>query len=728
MSRPSSCLILALLLAFSRQAAAEDTSDLEGLLETTVVSAPSKTPESVSTAPSTSIVLTAEDLRRYGIRSIDEAINYLAFGMITEKNFQSAEIGSRGVLLTSDFGSHVLLMVDGHVLNENWGATAYFDRNTTIPFEIIDHIEIVLGPGSVLYGSNAMLGIVHIVTKRAKDFSGLHVAVESEIPVTLRGMAGFGKEFQLFGSDAELTLALEHYEQKGPTFDFKPLQQEPDLVTGELRDFDAKPGGPRLPAGTWGGKGDTAYYMHAPAGYMRFRVGDLELGARGAMSKRTNPTESGNFDDPDAYELDQWLHLDLKHTIAASPAFRLSTRLYGDIYQYHQYWSSNGAEDCLEGQDSGCLWILRGYSQTVGLEPQLSFDWFEDGRAVTLFGLDGRFKSLESSVDFQDNATGDSNKVGVYEPTEKALAAYLQQTLWVTSWAAINGGARVDIDDRFGSHISPRAAFAILPWDGGTLKAMYSEAFRAPTAFDIYYHDPSTQIPGGDDLEPESVRSMEGTIEQRFGTQTLQVGVFRSLWQKLIVAQELDEIDRLVAQEEGLLSELSDYGYQVRNVSEIDSYGFNLAFEGSLARGRLRYGLSFTEAFARRVEPDAGTEDLLAVAPRVFGNARISYDLADGLPTLGVAARWVGRRPFDNYDPEVLPSPFVAPIWETRVTISGPMPGLNALSYRLSANYIGAEFGAYSLRGGALDDEGKEQLLPNDRLRFAVGLQYDFAL
>ena len=83
---------------------AQDTSDLEGLLDTSVVSAPSKTNEAVSTAPAASVVLTAEDLRRYGIRTLDEAINFMGYGMVTEKGFQAAEIGARGVLLGSDFG------------------------------------------------------------------------------------------------------------------------------------------------------------------------------------------------------------------------------------------------------------------------------------------------------------------------------------------------------------------------------------------------------------------------------------------------------------------------------------------------------------------------------------------------------------------------------------------------------------------------------------------------
>src|SRR5690349_18386807 len=138
MRSPLRYLTTSLCLTLAGHAAAQagesqDTSDLEGLLDTSVVSAPSKTAEAVSIAPSTSIVLTAEDMRRYGIRTVDEAINFLAMGMQAEKRFQSVEVGARGVLLASDFGSHVLLMVDGHVLNEPWSATAYFDHGATVP-------------------------------------------------------------------------------------------------------------------------------------------------------------------------------------------------------------------------------------------------------------------------------------------------------------------------------------------------------------------------------------------------------------------------------------------------------------------------------------------------------------------------------------------------------------------------------------------------------------------
>jgi outer membrane receptor for ferrienterochelin and colicins len=701
-----------------------DTSDLEGLLDTAVVSAPSKAAETTSLAPATSIVLTADDLRRHGIYTIDEAINFLGYGMVTERKFHTSEIGSRGVLITSDFGGHVLLLVDGHVMNEPWGSTAYFDRGTAIPFELIDHIELVLGPGSVLYGSNAMLGIVHIVTKRAKDFRGLHLGVESEASVQvpglgLRGFAGVGQTFELFDADGEVVFGAEYYRQRGPTFEFPPQNYGPDSYTGNALDFDPNPADRRYPPGVWGGRADDAYFVDEPAAYLRLRLGQFEVNARAAFYKRSEPSNSGNFDDPQSYEVDRWLSLDIKHTILASAAVRVSTRLYGDLYDYVQYWASSGAEDCIEMQDFGCLWRLQGSTQSAGIEPQVSLDWHENGRFVTLLGVDGRVKHIDSQVDYIDYVTARSpGAIGAYSPTETALAAYAQQTLRPWSFLAINAGARLDVDDRFGSHGSPRAAVTLMPYPGGSIKAIYSEAFRAPSAFDIYYFDPTTQLPGGKGVGPEVVRSYEGSIEQRFGTQTLELGVFYTRWNHLLAGYELtdDEIAAKIGSRE--LAATTDYAFQMRNVWRIENYGLNAGYRGSAVSGRLRYGAGLTEAHARREDPGQ-PPSLLTIAPSFFGNARVSYDLGGGLPTVALAARWVGRRPNSDYPEEG----FSAPLLELRGAVSGPIAD-TGLSYRVTGNYVSIKRGPYGT-GPAKLTNGHTDHNPMDRVRVGLGLSYD---
>jgi outer membrane receptor for ferrienterochelin and colicins len=175
------------IVTFAARAGADDVTDLEGALSEPIVSTPSKEGEAQSLAPATSSSVTAEELRRYGIRSLDEAINFLSLGMVATNPLYAAEVGARGVLLTNDYGNHVLLLVNGHQINEPWNGTAYYERGAGVPMELIDHIEIILGPGSVLYGSNAMLGVINVVTKRAKDYRGLRLIVDGSLSPSVNG-------------------------------------------------------------------------------------------------------------------------------------------------------------------------------------------------------------------------------------------------------------------------------------------------------------------------------------------------------------------------------------------------------------------------------------------------------------------------------------------------------------------------------------------------------------
>ena len=111
----------------------------------------------------------------------------------------------------------------------------------------------------------------------------------------------------------------------------------------------------------------------------------------------------------------------------------------------------------------------------------------------------------------------------------------------------------------------------------------------------------------------------------------------------------------------------------------------------------------------------------MSIAPTMFANARISYDLANGLPTLALAGRWVTRRPADDY-PE---GGHARPNVELRATASGPIAA--GFSYRVTANYQTAESGAYSIRGNVLSD-GTRERNPYDQFRVGVGVGWDLPL
>ena len=210
------------LLRASRRASADnaDTSELEGLLNENVVSTASKTSEVGTTAPATVTTVTAEDLRRYGIRTLAEAIDFLSLGAVTSDSQHTVDIGARGVLIPNDNGDHMLLAHERAHAERAAFRRAPFGRGAAIPIEMIDHIEVILGPGSVLYGSNAMLGVINVVTKRAKDWTGVHAVGEVEPGSRGEVSSAPGSTFTRRSRrpPLELTLGVEYYKHDGPTF------------------------------------------------------------------------------------------------------------------------------------------------------------------------------------------------------------------------------------------------------------------------------------------------------------------------------------------------------------------------------------------------------------------------------------------------------------------------------------------------------------------------------
>lgn len=697
-------------------AAPSDTTDLEGLLDASVVSGASRGAEVSSSAPATTTTITAEELMRFGVKTLDEAIDWLSMGMVNEHPLPTTELNVRGMLLTGDYGNHVLLVVDGHPLNEQWGGTAYFDRSAALPIELIDHIEVILGPGSVMYGSNAMMGVINVVTKRAKDVGGLHLVLESDLPFSLRGAAGGGVEFDLFGSKAELTGQIDYYGFKGPVQEFGPQPYGEDSVTGEPKKY-----GPDGPYGVWGGKSAKSWYAQIPSAHLRFQVGGLQLMVRGAFSKRAEPGAWGDFDNPDSWELDRWFSVDLRYRRTLTSLLSLTAHGYFDWYTYTQNAPSAAPEGCLEGQLMGCTYVLDGHSRWGGVEVAAAFNWLDSGRLVTNLGLGGQLRYVSMTQLYFDHATGESPTVpGDYRHLEGGFYAYLEQTARISHWVNINLGARYDWDQRTKDHLSPRAAVTFTPWTGGALKLIYAEAYRGPTAFESYYADPTWFIESTD-LRPEVVRSLELSAEQRLGTQRLFVSLFRSWWLDMIAEDAATAEELQAAKDAGKLQPDLDEASRYRNVDKLDSYGLNLGLDGTLTQ-HFRWGFTLTWAKSWRTLAD-GTESPLVAAAPVFGNARISYDFAGPYPSAGIVVRWISSRPSDSE--EEVPTETPGGV-EIRLALSGPFPFIPGLSYRLTATLGSMDSAPYTIGPLHAPTDGFEQveLSPLRRWAGALTLQY----
>jgi outer membrane cobalamin receptor len=725
-------LLAAVCVAVFAGPARADT-DLQSLLNESVVTAASKSAETTSVAPATSTTVTAEDMRIHGIHSIDEAIDFLSLGVVSSNTLRASDVGARGVLLRRDQGAHILLLVDGHVVNEPLYGAARLERGAGIPMELVDHIEVILGPGSVLYGSNAMLGVINVVTKNAHVFHGTHVVAETEVLKSYRVAAGAGYEPTLFGTKTGLALELEYYRQDGPVFDFPPVGGFPnDWSTGQPRRFSRT--GP--PTGVWGGRAEHSYYSEVPSGLLKFTLKNLEVTVHGSTYKRAAPfnhdfvSNDTDFDDPENYELDRSVFVDVADRERLSQIVQIGARVYGDTFDYQRFMNTSGNEQCVYGNVFTCRYRTIGISRRAGAEIQTFLDWTRDNTFVTQLGVDGQVRLVGSSADIFDDDTGRrvTSTLGYMREHDMILGAYLQQTWMPSNWLAANGGGRMDFDQRFGSKFSPRAALSFQTWRGGTLKTIYSEAFRAPSWQESGWT--ATQQLKARDLRPESVRSVEALIEQKLGSHQLMFGVFRSWWHDLVEQHTLTRDETFEAQRTGELPVVGGEGaLQYRNVASIDNYGFNAGYSGSLGYGKFRYAANVTGASARRRDA-AGSSALLEVSPQFFGNVRASYALGGGLPTVALAAHYLAKRPADRAYIGFDHMPYAPPQLDVRATLSGPVVG--GLSYRASVDYAFASRGAYIVGpvphdvGAALVPGVQPEFIPVDQFRATVGLQYDF--
>jgi outer membrane receptor protein involved in Fe transport len=574
-----------------------------------------------------------------------------------------------------------------------------------------------------------MLGVINVITKSASDYGGVHVLGEYEPGRTWTAGAGAGFSFDLFGTSAEVTAGVEHYSRFGPNLDFEQQVIPVEISTGELIPF--RRGTPA--DGIWGGTLRRAYFTESTSGVLRMRLGDFDVMLQANTYKRGQPyTTAGfnvDFDDPESYELDRSFRGDIKHQATLSSLVQLTSRLYGDVFDYNSQVNRNALAGCFRADFETCTYFDVGVSRWIGIEERISFNWLEDLSLVTLLGVDARERWVSAKQDAIDFDTGrayapTAGRLGDGTAESASISPYVQQTWSPLAWLDLNAGARLDIDERFDPVLSPRGALTISPYSRTTLRAIYSQAFRAPTWAETDFAN--YRVAPSENIEPEITRSVEGSIEQRFGTQRVMFGVFHTWWENLITADVLTDHELTALQERGLLPITAFVPVQFQNEASITNWGWNGAWDGSLAAGALTYGLNVTAAYTRHNEADQSST-LLVVAPQFFGNARVAYAFDGYVPSPALAASYVGRRPAHQaFEGKFDPIPYAPPLAEFRFTLTGAAPLLNGLSYRASAAYTTTAHGAYAVGPWSSYETIAPILNPVDQFRAFVGLRYDF--
>jgi outer membrane receptor for ferrienterochelin and colicins len=564
-------LIVFLLLPLSTlaQEKSQDLSDLslEDLMKVQVYTA-SKHMQSASDAPSSVSVVTADEIQNYGFRTLADILESVRGFYITYDRDYSF-VGVRGFGRLGDSNNRILVLIDGHRINDNVFGEPYLGSEFLVDVDLIARVEIIRGPSSSLYGADAFFAVINVITRKASQLKGVELSFAGANFGTYQGRASYGAQFR----GVDMMLSGTFYNSYGPLLFFPA--------------FDS-------PATNYGITHNTDYesFQHILA-TVSFRGFSLQ----GLFSSRDKgvPTAyyGALFNDPRTQNFDRHQYVDLsyQHSVAGNWVFAARTSYDHTSLQAPVAYSS-GLPD---GSDILDTYSFQGnWSDT---EVKLSHNLLEKHK-ITL----GTEITDNLRQDQRDYTAPGNISVTVPE-TSMIWALYAQDEFAITSKFLLSAGIRYDHYSNFGGTSNPRLGLIYHLSQPTTLKLLYGTAFRSPEPFERTpdygpFYDNNLQ------LKPETIRSVEGIVEQALGQRfTLAGSVFRN-W-----------IDNLISLETNPADSLSIY----ENYQRVNATGVEVEFDCRLSngiQGRASYSFTDTE------QPPTG--QTLANSPRHLGKLDIS--------------------------------------------------------------------------------------------------------
>jgi len=175
----SACLLCA--LATEAAAQAQSVPDLSRLsideLANVEISTVSRRPEPLSGAAAAIYVITAEDIRRSGATSLPEVLRLAPNLQVARLDSGAYAISARGFNHNTGTANKLQVMIDGRVVYTPLFSGVFWDEQD-IPLADVDRIEVISGPGGALWGSNAVNGVINVITKSSRETQGALVDVQ----------------------------------------------------------------------------------------------------------------------------------------------------------------------------------------------------------------------------------------------------------------------------------------------------------------------------------------------------------------------------------------------------------------------------------------------------------------------------------------------------------------------------------------------------------------------
>ena len=452
------------------------------LVESDEVVAASRDIEQVEDAPSSVTLVPQRELSAFAAPTIAEGVRGVP-GVYLSDDRSYVTLGMRGIGRLGSYGNRILVTYDGQPMNDDWIGSSYVGYDALTDLGDVERIEVVRGPGSVLYGTNALSGVINVVSRSDAPpgvSAGISTNQNGVARARVRGDVQLGKDA---GGWASLAIARGN----GRDFRFPEYAAAtPADVLGVARKvdgFDSETFRGRVYwkflSAQWSAH---SYQKHLPTAEYDTLFGDA----------RTMQTDTRDF-------------VELRAEPHVSDTVSVLTRLHWNHYTFRGAYPRDPIDGGLEVDTYHGSWV--GLEQRVQVTPI--------PRLRLTFGGEGQLHYQVEQQVRDDNGIrlDDTGKNG--RPFQVgALYALADATL--SSRAHLSLGTRLDAYSTFGSSLNPRIALILKPYSAGNTKIIAGKAFRAPSIYELHYNDGgNTQIPSPN-LDPESMYSVEVEHAHRF--------------------------------------------------------------------------------------------------------------------------------------------------------------------------------------------------------------------
>jgi iron complex outermembrane receptor protein len=542
-------------------------------------------------APSSVTVITAEQIRQFGYRTLADALRSVrGFDVTYDRNY--TYVGVRGFSRPGGYNDEILLLINGHRLNDNVYDQAHLGTDFPLDVDLIERIEIVRGPSSSLYGTSAFLAVINVITKSAQTAAGLEFSGDAGGFGSYQGRSTLGGTYH--GVDGLFSGTI--YDSAGAARLFFPAFDSPATNYGIAQSADRD--------------SSRSFY-----GSLHFRHFSLE--ALGSTREKGIPTASfgQDFNDNRSQTTDSSGHLELGYSRPIFSDTEFNASVYLDRALYHGVYV---------------------YSPVAG---QVAEVLNEDASRGDVVGTNARVTKtllhkhkVTAGVDFRDNLRQNQSNYNLnpFQPvlndqrSSQEWAVFAEDEFTIAKGLILNAGLRHDAYyQTFGGTTNPRLALIYSPRRQTTLKLIYGQAFRAPNSYELYYSD-YVSVEPNPRLRPERIRTEELIWEQDLSRDfRISASGFGNQFTDLI-NQEID----------------IKTGFIVYNNSEsVHNRGFEVELGGKISsgiEGRLSYTLQ------RTVNQSTGL--WLPDSPAQLAKANIIFPLARRRLTIGFELQYTDSR------------------------------------------------------------------------------------